>query len=212
MFLTQKQGIKELDEALHLLEFSRADKVSGLPSGAWRPPLQGGSDSSASFSSLRTDGHYLGAVSFPAEKRADQVRGDHREDVLPHEVGRAKADRPRGHGEWFSGAQVRSGGWCGGTGQTPRMPPVCLRSGGPPLCSISKKIRRAAQLGSQSLLSSAFSMGNLLLYIAYFPASVNQAHTRPIAVACNPKPCSKSDIQTWLAYFSFKIFIYFQVI
>lgn len=32
-FLQQKQGIKNLDEALHLLEFSRAEKVSELQRG-----------------------------------------------------------------------------------------------------------------------------------------------------------------------------------
>lgn len=32
-FLLQKQGIKELDETLNSLEFSRADRVSGLASG-----------------------------------------------------------------------------------------------------------------------------------------------------------------------------------
>ena len=34
-FLLQKQEIKELDETLHALEFSRADKVSWPPDGLW---------------------------------------------------------------------------------------------------------------------------------------------------------------------------------
>lgn len=34
MFLLQKQEIKELDEALHSLEFSRANKVSWLQKGS----------------------------------------------------------------------------------------------------------------------------------------------------------------------------------
>lgn len=34
-FLLQKQEIKELDETLHSLEFSRVDKVSLPPDGLW---------------------------------------------------------------------------------------------------------------------------------------------------------------------------------
>lgn len=34
-FLLQKQQIKELDETLHSLEFSRVDKVSLPPDGLW---------------------------------------------------------------------------------------------------------------------------------------------------------------------------------
>lgn len=85
-FLLQKQGIKELDETLYSLEFSRADKVSwptdgllmvltcGIYTHHLFPFSSPGKERVTNYSTL----------SFLAKKRVKEICGGHRENFLPH--------------------------------------------------------------------------------------------------------------------------------
>lgn len=85
-FLLQKQGITELDETLHSLEFSRTDKVSWPTDGLLMvlacgiymhhlfPFSSPGKEKVTNYSTL----------SFLAKKCVKEVCGNHRENFLPH--------------------------------------------------------------------------------------------------------------------------------